>query len=1066
MFTDIVGSTALWETYPESMSQAIARHDKLLYHVIESNGGYVFKTVGDAFCAAFSSAQAALRTAISIRETLAAEPWSNCTIRIRTGIHTGTAEERNGDYFGTTLNRTARIMSAGSGDQILLSAATRELLGKELPFNIRLCDLGLKRLKDLSAPQHIWQVDQETWPSEYPPLRALDSWPNNLPFLFTTFIGREKEISEITKLLSETRLVTIHGPGGTGKTRLVLECTAELTVLCTDGAWFVDLSRIDNGRQIGSACLHALGMPEDPVTREEDALVSRLREAKALVILDNCEHVIDECASFAETLLKRCERLRILATSRESLMVQGERTYRLDPLAVPVQTQDALDIHTLSRCDAVRLFSERAAETGTDFRLDCSTAPFVVDICARLNGLPLALELAAAQLRFMTIKDLADRLQGSFEILKSTYRTTPQRQKTLTTLLDWSWQLLDESEKSTWRRLSLFKGGFSAAAIDAVAGRESRQALEALVQKSIVKLDASPDAEGRYSMFDIIRRYGLNKLQESNDRETALSEYFAYYIRFTESLRDALAIVKDAEVFAEMAAELTNLRFAYEIAINDNRHLSDATEIFINLFDYYGSGHANIHDADNIRRTLWSRRELLSSHVQGYLLAADIRIQILRFAVSDDLLTATDKALVVAHSCDDRLLIARIFNMRTEVNGIMRNCEQSARDALQVLDLFQQDHNDRQECEAYVGLGMAISSSYWWGPRINLREIAGDRAWYPVKIDCSTGLLELSSACLHSALLLAEKIGDMNQKAWALFGFSEISRLKGEVDVAKQQALTSLALFHALKLRHQEWQLHLHLADLCTMSGDRRGMFEHVEICTQIDKEIGSESLAISGLLHFANYEIHFAEWDAVERICLEGLESAGDESRARQLFLLLLAVASVEKGAYKEAEKLLFRSIAMYEGKSPTKPDALSSFVAVQARIRLVTNAAPEESARAAGALLAYNDRNLPKLTCDNSPSKNSEWKVPETIEWARPWEFHWDTAFLTRRVLMGLLQDVSGRFEPGNLAELLNEGRKRPLKAFASEYFQVEGLNIMDDIVPRSSADTKQQRQRIFDE
>lgn len=406
LFTDIEGSTKLWEQAPDAMRPALARHDALLSQTIEAQGGYIFKTVGDAFCAAFSTARQALEAALAAQLALAAEPWElPAPLKVRMAMHTGVAEERGGDYFGQTLNRVARLMATGHGGQTLLSGAAHASVQDTLPAAVTLLDLGRHRLKDLGHPEQVFELQHPALPGGFAPIRSLDNVrsPNNLPQQATSFIGREKQVAEIKDALGKTRLLTLTRAGGNGKTRLALQVAADLLDGETDGVWFVELAALAAPDLVPRAAADVLGIKEQAGQPMERTLVDALKSKRLILVLDNCEHLVAASAFLVSALLRSCPSVRILASSREPLNVSGEQIYRVPALALPdpKKTQTA---QAVSQFESVRLFSERAQAVQPAFAVSDANAAAVAQVCRRLDGIPLALELAAARVRSLTCR--------------------------------------------------------------------------------------------------------------------------------------------------------------------------------------------------------------------------------------------------------------------------------------------------------------------------------------------------------------------------------------------------------------------------------------------------------------------------------------------------------------------------------------------------------------------------------------------------------------------------------------------------------------------------------------
>jgi len=456
LFTDIEGSTKLWEAHPEAMQIVLARHDTLLREAIATHDGYVFKTIGDAFCAAFATAPEAVQAALSAQQALVRESWPEpLTLKVRMALHTGAVESRDSDYFGPPLNRVARLLSTGHGGQTLLTQATQERVRDSLPPTATLRDLGTHQLKDLARPEQVYQLQHPELPESFPALKSLSTHPNNLPQQVTSFIGREKELAEVQERLAQTRLLTLTGAGGSGKSRLALQAAADLLERFPDGVFLVELAPLADPDLVIQTVAGALGLKEESGLSIQATLIESLKSKQILLLLDNCEHVLDASAKLADALMRSCPDLKLLATSREGLGIAGESTYRVPSLSLPdpKQTQTA---ETLSHFEAVRLFIDRALQTQPSFTVTNENAPALVSICFRLDGIPLAIELAAARARSLSVEEINSKLDQRFRLLTGGSRTALPRQQTLRSLIDWSYALLSPQEKQVLESLSVF----------------------------------------------------------------------------------------------------------------------------------------------------------------------------------------------------------------------------------------------------------------------------------------------------------------------------------------------------------------------------------------------------------------------------------------------------------------------------------------------------------------------------------------------------------------------------------------------------------------------------------
>ncbi|HSQ00552.1 MAG TPA: AAA family ATPase [Candidatus Dormibacteraeota bacterium] len=525
LFTDIEGSTRLWQSHPDTMPEALARHDALARAAIAGQGGHLFKHTGDGVCAAFADAAAALAAAIDLQRALAAADWGDGPRpRVRAALDSGPAQQRDGDYFGPTLNRATRVLAVGAGGQVLATAATLALAP-----DVEAIDLGLHRLRDLGEPVRVHQLVAAGLAREFPPLRSLDRFRHSLPVLRSSFIGREAELARLRRLLAGARLLTITGVGGCGKTRLALALASQELDRFPDGVFFADLSPLTEPELVWGALAGALGVgdagPGGGVS-PRDVVLGRLTDASALVVLDNCEHLLDACAEIAGELVDRPGAVAILATSREPLGVEGEQVFRVPSLALAAADGDP------AASEAVRLFVERAAAADAGFALTPDIAPTVADICRRLDGIPLAIELAAARVRHLSPAEIARRLDDRFRLLTGGPRGARQRQQTLAAALDWSYQLLAERERILLRRCAVFVDGFSLAAAegvcagDGLAADDVVDALGALVDKSLVSLHAE---EHRYRLLETIRLYAADRLVEAGEADAVRARHLAWF---------------------------------------------------------------------------------------------------------------------------------------------------------------------------------------------------------------------------------------------------------------------------------------------------------------------------------------------------------------------------------------------------------------------------------------------------------------------------------------------------------------------------------------------------------
>jgi predicted ATPase/class 3 adenylate cyclase len=650
LFTDIEGRTKLAQLHPNSWEAARQRHDAVLREAFEAHQGYVFQISGDAFCVAYATAPDALAASVAAQHALhkgldaeaglalaqhgrahydesteAGDP--PLQIRVRMGLHAGSAEARDGGYQGyLTLAHVQRVMSVAYGGQTLVSDATAALLHGQLPEGITLRDIGEHRLKGLLNPEHLWQVIAPDLVQDFPPLQSLNAMPNNLPIQVTSFIGRERELSELQRLLPTTRLLTLTGSGGTGKTRLSLQAGAEFCRdvavlhlpsvnpntdvavhsgkapergrLYPDGVWFVELAPLSDPALVPATIASVLGVREEQGRPHLVTLLEWLRPKELLLILDNCEHLIDACARFADAVLHTSRGTRILASSREALGVAGEQTFPVPSLQVP-SPQTQMSVAQLTEYESIRLFVERAKLVKVDFELTSANAAAVMQVCARLDGIPLALELAAARVKVMRVEQIAERLDDRFRLLTGGSRTALPRQQTLRGAIDWSHSLLPEAERSLLRRLSVFAGGWTLEAAEEVCADDSRadgrplalrerrpsatpkdfpplpavevlDLLDRLIDKSLVVADGVGEGETtRYHLLETMRQYAREKLLDAGESERLRDRHLAFFLKLAEEAEPHLTGPAQATWFARLERDYANLRAADEWSLQE-----------------------------------------------------------------------------------------------------------------------------------------------------------------------------------------------------------------------------------------------------------------------------------------------------------------------------------------------------------------------------------------------------------------------------------------------------------------------------------------------------------------
>ena len=574
LLTDIQGSTRLWQDQPAAMRTALARHDALLHDAIAAHGGHVYNTVGDAFCAAFARPTDAIATAAAAQAALQAEAWPlGAALYVRMALHIGHAVLQGGDYFGPAVDHAKCMLPAVHGGQVVLTGVLEGILADQALPGLTFRDLGAHQLKDLSRPVRLFQLLAPGIRAEFPPLATLDRQAHNLPVQLTDFVGRRRELAALAELLAEARLLTLTGVGGTGKTRLALQLAADVAERFPDGVWLAELAALTDADGLAAAIATSLGVQEQPGRDLEDTLGDHFGARHMLLILDNCEHVLDKCARLCEGLLRSAPDLRILATSREAMGVRGEVSWPVSSLSLPESTGAAgTGLDEAARSEAVQLFVQRAYAAQPQFELNAERLPAVVQICRRLDGIPLALELAAARLRMLSAEQIASRLDDRFRLLTGGNRTALPRHQTLSATLDWSYDLLEEDERTVFRRLSVFRGGWTLEAAEAVAcggGIEECDVLDLLsrlVDKSLVNTEEGRHGL-RYRYLETMRQYARDALVRSPEAEAVRDAHLAHFLAIARAAEAASRGPDQERLMATLEAEHDNMRAALDRAL-------------------------------------------------------------------------------------------------------------------------------------------------------------------------------------------------------------------------------------------------------------------------------------------------------------------------------------------------------------------------------------------------------------------------------------------------------------------------------------------------------------------
>lgn len=793
LFTDIEGSTHLLQQLGDHYASVLIECRRLLRSVFQQWSGYEVDTQGDAFFGAFARATDAVSAAVTAQRALATYAWSvDVEVRMRMGLHTGEPSQFSEGYVGMDVHHAARIMSAGHGGQVLISQATRDIVENHLPDGVSLRDMGGHYLKDLQGPSHLFQLVIAGLPADFPPLRTLDAHPNNLPIQPTPLIGREKEVTAIEQLFRRTdvRLVTLTGPGGIGKTRLALQAAADLTGLFAHGVYFVDLAPVNDPALVIPAIAQTLDLHEEGDLLLPELLKEELRQKQILLLLDNFEQVIDAAVQVAN-LLKACPQLNLVVTSRAALRIRAEHEFVVPALSLP-DSKQLPTLNALLQNASVALFVQHTQTVKPDFQLTDANAPIIVEIIAHLDGLPLAIELAAARMKLLSPEALLARLNQRLQVLTGGARDVAARQQTLRNTIEWSYNLLDLQEQQLFRRLSVFIGGYTLEAVEAICAAPIAGAgsildiLTSLLDKSLLHRKEQA-AEPRFAMLETIREYGLEVLAASGEMEMVRQAHATYFLALAQKAVQALAGPEEAAWMERLEQEHDNLRAAMQWSLEP---MEDRREIALLL--------------GGVLRSFWSTRGYLSEGLD-FLERALLRGDGVEASVRA-------KALYAA---------ARLNEMRGEYD----------------------------QAEPYIAESLALYQSL--GDTANIAyalHLQADIAW-------GRGNLAMARSQAEEALALLRDLGDKGSIAYLLLHLGSLAADQGAYAIARNLLEESLAINRGLEDKSGIAESLFNLARVCLLSdGDRERVRALLEESFTLyrafgDKESNAYGLCLSGLL-------------------------------------------------------------------------------------------------------------------------------------------------------------------------------------------------------------------------
>jgi predicted ATPase/class 3 adenylate cyclase len=855
LFTDIEGSTRLLQELGTDRFERLQDdHATIVHGAITDGGGTVVRIEGDAFFAAFPSPSGALRAVVSAQRDLAAHPWpEDAVIRVRMGLHSGEGRLGGGDYAGIDPNRAARIAAAGHGGQVLLSEATRGLVEHDLPDGVTVRDLGPHRLKDIAHPERLFDLVIEGLASDFPALKTLDARPNNLPLKLTSFVGREAEIAETIRLLSDHRLVTLTGTGGTGKTRLALAAGAEVLSSFQDGVFLVELASLVDSGQVCPAICQVLGVREEPGRDVIDTMVNGLTGQDLLLILDNFEHLLDAAPLVGE-VLGRVGEVRVLVTSRAPLGLYGEQEQPIPPLSLP-DPGEISDIGALSGYEAVVLFVDRAREARPGFEVSDENATALAEICTRLDGLPLAIELAAGRIDVLSPQAILSRLGHRLDLLTTGARNVPQRQRTLRGGLDWSYDLLEKPERRLFARLSVFVGGADLDAAEAVCNADgdlelpTLDGLASLVGRGLVRRIEAGSVEPRFGMLETIREYAGERLGGDWDREETRRRHGDYFLRRAQESEPEITGEEQAGLLwldGEHDNVLTAMRWAVEAG-----HADVGIEAAASIWRYWLlRGHLNLGRA-LVDRLLEAHPARDAVRARGHGAAGSLAYW------SGDV-AATERhygeALTIGRELDDRAGIARALYNIAFLPYLRRGGYAEALPLLrEAVDLFQEvgDEESAGRARADIPYFMMLA-----------------------------GQLEDAIPLLKEALTEAREKGDLFRLMDSFFRLAEARREAGDLRAARQTAREALDVVNRWQIEGGVAAILQLLASIETSGGEHARALKLQGAAASIADPLGSGGFpAVGG--DFLQRSREAIGEETAERALAEGRAMTRDEALA-----------------------------------------------------------------------------------------------------------------------------------------------------------------------------------------
>jgi predicted ATPase/class 3 adenylate cyclase len=809
LLTDIEGSTALWEQHPDAMRVACVRHDELVENIVRQWNGVLVRPrgEGDGRFAVFPFPTDAVAAATALQRALYAEQWPKAIlIRVRMALHTGEADLRDGDYYGSAVNRCARLRSIAHGGQTLISQATYELVRDDPPAGITLKDMGSHRLKDLTRPEQVFHLVGSDLPEAFPPLKSLDARPHNLPIQPTPYIGRETKIHEVRSRLirEDVRLLTLTGPGGIGKTRLGLQAAADLLDVFEDGIFFVDLSPMTDPELVVSAIVRVLGVTEANGLPLSESLKEYLHHKQILLLLDNFEQVLD-AAPLISDLLSAAPRLKVLVTSRAVLQLHEEYTYPVPSLSLP-DRQRLPPIEQITQYEAIQLFIERSQAVKPDFTVTNDTAPAVAQICIHLDGIPLAIELAASRTKLFTPHALLSRLENRLQLLTGGPRNAPARHRTLRAAIDWSYHLLDEDEQTLFRRLTVFADGFTLEAIEAMALEAENgefdplEGITSLLDKGMIHRLGGE--ETRFSMLETLREYGRERLVAQGEEERMRRQHAEYFLRFAEEMAVRLMSSERPAALHRIDKDYENIQSAL-LYFRSSGEREEDQRFVASLWRYWDYRGMLREARDHFRAALSGEKTRTATRQSALYGAACISQRLIDYAATTEY---ANESLVIAQAMEDSKGMGDVYRILGDIAGEQGRREES-------LSYLEKMKAISERLDDKVNLAFAyFQIAYAKGPVSEESRVLYENS-YRISVEIGDRLGQAN--CMNMLAYIALERGDTGSAraywtkvlqigreegmpkavAWSFQGLGRVAYREGDHETAEANAYQALELY-------------------------------------------------------------------------------------------------------------------------------------------------------------------------------------------------------------------------------------------------------------------------------